>query len=62
MYLPVGKKDGQRFLADRFWPRGVKKEKTRLSTWMRQIAPSEILRKWFGHDPEKWGDFQKRYR
>lgn len=60
-YLPAEKGDGQRFLVDRLWPRGVKKEKAQLAGWTREIAPSDALRKWFGHDPEKWPEFKKRY-
>ena len=62
VYLPAVKTDGQRFLVDRLWPRGVKKEKARLAGWIREVAPSDALRKWFGHDPSKWVEFQKRYR
>lgn len=61
-YLPSDRKDGKRFLVDRLWPRGVKKEKAGLDGWVREIAPSDALRKWFNHDPDKWGEFQKRYR
>ena len=54
--------DGYRVLVDRIWPRGVSKEKARIDLWMKEIAPSDALRKWFGHDPERWEEFQKRYR
>jgi uncharacterized protein YeaO (DUF488 family) len=54
--------DGYRVLVDRIWPRGVSKEKARIDLWMKEIAPSDALRKWFGHDPERWGEFQRRYR
>ena len=53
--------DGYRVLVDRIWPRGVSKEKARIDLWMKEIAPSDRLRKWFGHDPERWEEFQKRY-
>lgn len=53
VYLPPDPKDGQRFLVDRLWPRGLKKEKAKLDGWIREAAPSGALRKWFGHDPEK---------
>ena len=53
--------DGCRVLVDRVWPRGVKKEELRLEEWMKEIAPSAALRKWFGHDPEKWPEFVERY-
>jgi uncharacterized protein YeaO (DUF488 family) len=62
VYLPVETKDGQRFLVDRLWPRGIKKEKAKLAGWIREVAPSNELRAWFGHDPKKWVGFQKRYR
>ena len=61
IYLKPQVKDGKRYLVDRIWPRGIKKEKARLSGWIRDIAPSTRLRKWFNHDPEKWKEFQKRY-
>lgn len=54
-------KDGRRILVDRVWPRGVGKEELRLDGWYRELAPSAPLRKWFGHDPERWAGFQKRY-
>lgn len=53
--------DGFRILVDRLWPRGVKKENARIALWLKEIAPSEELRKWFGHDPAKWAEFKKRY-
>jgi uncharacterized protein YeaO (DUF488 family) len=54
--------DGQRVLIDRLWPRGLKREDARLDEWLREIAPSDELRRWFGHDPERWEAFQARYR
>lgn len=54
--------DGYRILVDRLWPRGLTKEKAHLDLWLKDIAPSTELRKWFNHDPEKWKDFQKKYR
>ena len=62
VYEPVSKRDGMRILVDRIWPRGVKKEEARLDEWLREIAPSTALRKWFGHDPEKWPEFQEKYK
>ena len=62
IYEPAGKKDGCRILVDRLWPRGLKKEAARVDEWMKEIAPSNALRKWFGHKPERWAEFQKRYR
>ncbi len=53
--------DGVRILVDRLWPRGISKEIAALDQWMKDIAPSSALRKWFGHDPARWPDFQKRY-
>lgn len=60
-YEPRGPRDGYRVLVDRLWPRGIKKLKLPLDDWMKEVAPSSELRKKFGHDPEKWDDFRKRY-
>ena len=60
-YDPPEEKDGARFLVDRLWPRGIKKEDLHLSGWLKEIAPSNALRKWFGHDPDQWEEFQRRY-
>ena len=54
--------DGLRVLVDRLWPRGLTKERTAVDLWLKDVAPSTELRKWFGHDPAKWKDFQARYR
>lgn len=54
--------DGYRVLVDRLWPRGLSKEKARVDLWLKDIAPSTELRKWFGHDPEKWNVFQQKYK
>jgi len=54
--------DGVRILVDRLWPRGIKKEKAQIDIWMKDVAPSTTLRKWFAHDPEKWPDFVSRYK
>jgi len=54
--------DGERFLIDRLWPRGISKSKLSSVEWLRDIAPSAELRKWFHHDPARWTEFQKRYR
>jgi uncharacterized protein YeaO (DUF488 family) len=62
VYLQPGEEDGRRILVDRLWPRGLTKEKARVDHWLKEIAPSTELRKWFGHDPEKWEEFQARYR
>lgn len=61
IYEPAAKSDGKRILVDRLWPRGVSKEKAALDQWMKDVAPSNELRKSFGHDPAKWADFQKSY-
>jgi len=53
--------DGVRILVDRLWPRGVKKEALPLECWLKEVAPSNALRKWFGHDPRKWPEFERRY-
>ena len=56
------KEDGTRILVDRLWPRGVRKEDAAIDLWLKEIAPSAELRKWFAHDPDKWAEFRKRYR
>ncbi len=61
VYNPSAKDDGKRILIDRLWPRGLKKEDARIDEWIKEIAPSNELRKWFGHDPKKWGEFKKRF-
>lgn len=61
VYEKPGKEDGKRILVDRLWPRGLTKERASIDLWLKEIAPSTELRKWFGHDPEKWKEFQKRY-
>lgn len=60
-YEPPSKEDGFRILVDRLWPRGVSKEKADINLWMKDIAPSIELRKWFSHDPAKWDEFRRRY-
>jgi uncharacterized protein YeaO (DUF488 family) len=60
-YDPPESTDGTRILVDRLWPRGVKKENAAIDEWMKDIAPSDDLRKWFGHDPERWEEFCERY-
>ncbi len=62
VYEPAAKDDGFRVLVDRLWPRGLTKAKARVDLWLKEVAPSTELRKWFGHEPEKWPEFQKRYR
>ncbi|MDE1846058.1 MAG: DUF488 domain-containing protein [Candidatus Micrarchaeota archaeon] len=54
--------DGQRMLVDRLWPRGVKKSTSNIDVWLKEIAPSDELRKWFSHEPERWEEFKERYK
>lgn len=54
--------DGFRILVDKLWPRGISKERANLNLWMKEIAPSDDLRKWFSHDPKKWNEFKSRYK
>jgi uncharacterized protein YeaO (DUF488 family) len=61
-YEAPAQADGVRVLVERLWPRGVTKENLHLDSWMKDIAPSPALRTWYGHMPEKWPEFQKRYR
>lgn len=62
VYEPAADNDGSRILVDRLWPRGVSKRKAALDGWAKEIAPSPALRKWFGHKPERFQEFSKRYR
>jgi len=62
VYEEPAKGDGYRILVDRLWPRGLTKERANVDLWMREIAPSDALRKWFGHQAEKWPQFVKGYR
>jgi uncharacterized protein YeaO (DUF488 family) len=61
-YEPPVREDGVRILIDRLWPRGVRKADARIDRWIKEIAPSTALRKWFGHDPARWEEFRQRYR
>jgi len=61
VYEKPAKSDGARFLVDRLWPRGVKKGVLQVDGWVKDVAPSDALRRWFAHKPEKWTVFQKRY-
>jgi uncharacterized protein YeaO (DUF488 family) len=61
-YDPPSKTDEARILVERLWPRGIKKEALKLDAWLKAVAPSTELRKWFNHDPAKWPEFQRRYR
>ncbi len=60
-YDPVSPHDGARFLVERLWPRGVRKENLHIEAWLKEVAPSTELRKWFQHDPTKWEAFRQRY-
>jgi len=62
VYEKPDKQDGKRVLVDRLWPRGLTKEKADIDLWLKGIAPTTELRKWFNHDAAKWKEFQKRYR
>lgn len=61
-YQPLERSDGLRILIDRLWPRGIKKEDANFHVWLKEIAPSNQLRKWFNHEPEKWEEFRKKYK
>jgi uncharacterized protein YeaO (DUF488 family) len=61
VYEPAAKGDGYRILIDRLWPRGLSKEKAHVDKWLKEVAPSTELRKWFNHEPEKWEAFRKKY-
>ena len=62
IYEPPSSADGKRILVDRLWPRGLSKDKAKIDHWLKEVAPTTALRQWFGHDPGKWAEFQKRYR
>lgn len=62
VYDPPSKDDGKRVLVDRLWPRGLSKEDAQAEEWIRDIAPSDELRRWFSHDPSRWADFRKKYK
>jgi len=61
VYDPPSTKDGYRVLVDRLWPRGLKRDGSRIDAWLKDVAPSDELRRWFGHDPARWEEFQARY-
>lgn len=60
-YEPASAEDGVRVLVDRIWPRGLSKETARIDAWLKDLAPSTELRRWFGHDPGRWSEFRRRY-
>lgn len=61
-YEKPNKDDGFRLLIDRLWPRGLSKEKAKIDLWLKDVAPSDVLRKWFAHDPKKWNAFKAKYK
>lgn len=61
VYEPPARSDGVRILVDRLWPRGLDRDKAQIDDWMKDAAPSDALRRWYGHDPEKWPEFRARY-
>ncbi len=61
VYDKPAKEDGMRILVDRLWPRGLTKQKAKVDLWLKEIAPSTELRKWFSHEPKKWTEFRKKY-
>ena len=61
VYEPASRDDGVRILVERLWPRGIKKAALKLDTWLKDVAPSDGLRQWFGHEPKKWNGFRDRY-
>lgn len=61
VYEPPDPGDGARFLVDRLWPRGLKRDALQLTDWLKEVAPGNDLRRWFNHDPAKWDEFQRRY-
>ncbi len=62
IYDPPAREDGYRILVDRVWPRGFTRDKAHVDEWRKELGPSDALRKWFGHDPDKWDEFRRRYR
>ena len=62
IYDPRSRDDGKRILVDRLWPRGIKKDEAKIDEWLKDIAPSDALRKWFAHDPDRWPAFREKYR
>ena len=61
VYEPAARGDGKRVLVDRLWPRGLKKGEAQIDIWLRAVAPSDELRRWFGHDAARWDEFRRRY-
>lgn len=61
VYVEPSEDDGERILVDRLWPRGLTKAKAKVDLWLKEVAPSNDLRKWFAHDPDRWPEFKRRY-
>ena len=61
IYDRPARSDGERILVDRLWPRGIKRDDADLDAWLKDVAPSDTLRRWYHHDPEKWSEFKRRY-
>jgi uncharacterized protein YeaO (DUF488 family) len=61
IYDPPAHSDGMRILVDRLWPRGMAREKAQIDAWLKDVAPSDALRRWYSHAPEKWPEFRSRY-
>jgi uncharacterized protein YeaO (DUF488 family) len=61
-YEKPARDDGERILVERLWPRGLTKQRASIDLWLKEVAPSAELRRWFGHDPEKWNEFRQRYQ
>ena|SRR5690348_483762 len=61
VYEPPSRSDGRRYLVERLWPRGLRKQALALEAWLKEVGPSDRLRKWFGHDPAKWQRFKEKY-
>ena len=61
VYEPASPGDGERFFVERLWPRGLKKERLQAAGWLQEVSPSPELRRWFGHDPARWAEFERRY-
>ena len=62
VYDEAARSDGHRVLVERLWPRGIRRQDLAIDEWLKDVAPSTALRKWFGHDPERWWEFKQRYR
>ena len=61
VYEPAASSDGMRFLVERLWPRGLRKQSIEMDAWLKEVAPSDALRRWFDHDPVRWNEFRRRY-